>query len=91
MDKRLDEIFATYAGKPVKNPDRLTCDICETTYALENEVRALGYDTRVTYPGAMLTMDFNRNRVNIELGQPAVPPSLDSNLSYIITGGYRFG
>jgi hypothetical protein len=87
MDKRLDEIFAKYAGKPARDPERLSCDICETTYQLTQEIEALGYAARLTWDGAMLTMDFNRNRVNIELAQVGAGPQK----KYVVTGDYRFG
>ena len=38
----LTDKFQHFVGKSVKNPQRLTCDICPTTEALREEARANG-------------------------------------------------
>lgn len=39
----LKTIFSRYAGKPIKDPQRLTCDCDEVVESLAQEVRQAGY------------------------------------------------
>lgn len=39
----LQNIFSKYAGKPIKDPNRVTCDCDEIADGLAQEIREAGY------------------------------------------------
>ncbi len=67
----LTAIFGKFSGKTLKNPDRLTCDIDQTMYALEETAALNGLTLRVLFPGRPFTKDLRDDRVNIHVTEEA--------------------
>lgn len=63
--RNLKAIFGKFSGQPLKNPDRMTCDVDGVLSELADTARKNGLELRVLFPGKMHDFGANPNRVNI--------------------------
>jgi hypothetical protein len=63
--KDITSLFNKFAGKELKDPNRLTTDIDNTFHEMQQIASNHGYKLRVFFPGDRGTTDARPDRVNV--------------------------
>ena len=67
----LKKIFGKFAGKELRDPNRLTTDIDSVLAQMETAAQKNGLKLRVWFPGTIGTMELRSDRVNAHVDQGA--------------------
>lgn len=67
----LKAIFGKFTGQPLKDPNRLTCDVDGVLAEMASTAQKNGLELRVLFPGKMEDFGHNPNRANVTVEQDA--------------------
>jgi len=69
--KNVTELFNKFAGRELKDPGRVTCDIDSTLGEIEQVAKDNGLKLRIWFPGTVGTMDYRTDRINVHVEKDA--------------------